>query len=80
MRMRTALGTLILVAMAGTGCDSNLVTGYQPRRLGDSPAQRRAYYAGKYSPQSHAAEAERTDDIRSRRPGPGSGAGGPAPY
>ena len=77
MRMRTALAALTLVAMAGAGCDSNLVTGYQPRRLGDSPAQRRAYYAGKYSPQSHAADGDRLDDVRSRRPG---AAGGAAPY
>ena len=75
MRMRTArLATLTLVAMAagaGAGCDTNLVTGYQPRRLGDSPAQRRAYYAGKYSPQSHVAEQDKSDEIRSRRPGTG---------
>ena len=77
MRMRTALAALTLVAMAGSGCDSNLVTGYQPRRLGDSPAQRRAYYAGKYSPQSNAAQGEHLDDVRSRRPGAGGGA---APY
>ena len=75
MRMRTALAALTLVAMAGSGCDSNLVTGYQPRRLGDSPAQRRAYYAGKYTPQSHAADAEKADELRSRRP-----VSGGAPY
>jgi hypothetical protein len=74
MRMRTALAGLIVVAMAGAGCESNLVTGYEPRRLGDSPAQRRAYYAGKYSPQSHAADGERLDDIRARRPGANGGA------
>ena len=76
MRMRMALATLTLVAVAGAaGCDTNLVTGYQPRRLGDSPAQRRAYYAGKYTPQSHAADQDKADDMRSRRP-----ASGGAPY
>jgi hypothetical protein len=76
MRMRMALAALTLVAMAGAaGCDTNLVTGYEPRRLGDSPAQRRAYYAGKYSPQSHAAERENADELRSRRPVTGG-----APY
>jgi hypothetical protein len=81
MRMRMArLAALTLVAMAmgaSAGCDTNLVTGYQPRRLGDSPAQRRAYYAGKYSPQSHVAEQDKADEIRSRRP---TGGGGGAPY
>jgi len=75
MRTWMALAALSLVALAATGCDTNLVTGYQPRRLGDSPAQRRAYYAGKYSPQAHAAESEKADEIRSRRP-----VSGAAPY
>jgi hypothetical protein len=75
MRKRTALlAAFTLAAMAGAGCETNLVTGYEPRRLGDSPAQRRAYYAGKYSPQSHVAEQDKADEIRSRRPGSGGGA------
>jgi hypothetical protein len=78
MRTWMALAALALAALAGSGCDTNLVTGYQPRRLGDSPAQRRAYYAGKYTPQSHAAEQEKLDEIRARRPV--TGGGGPSPY
>jgi hypothetical protein len=74
MRKWMVLG--ILVAM--TGCDSGLVTGYQPRRLGASPAQRRAYYAGKYTPESHAAQQENVEEIRGRRPG--ASPGGPSPY
>ena len=64
MRKWMAMTLLLL-----TGCDTKLVTGYQPRRLGDSPATRRAYYAGKYTPEAHAAEQERVEDLRSRRPG-----------
>ena len=77
MRMRMALSAAALAIAGATmaGCDTNLVTGYQPRRLGDSPAQRRAYYAGKYTPQSHAADQEKVDDMRSRRPVTGG-----APY
>jgi hypothetical protein len=71
MRTWKALAALAIVAAAGAGCETNLVTGYQPHRLGDSPAQRRAYYAGKYSPESHVAEQDRTDDVRSRRPSGG---------
>jgi hypothetical protein len=77
---RITLGILLVVAgVAGTGCDTGLVTGYQPRRLGDSPAARRAYYAGKYTPQARAGEQEKADEIRSRRPGAPVG-GGSAPY
>jgi hypothetical protein len=54
------------------GCNSGLVTGYQPRRLGDSPAARRAYYAGKFTPEARAAEQERAEELRARRPTPGS--------
>ena len=76
MRTWMALAAaLLLVTAAGAGCDTNLVTGYQPHRLGDSPAQRRAYYAGKYTPQAHVAEADKADEMRSRRPGTGG-----APY
>lgn len=56
------------------GCDTRLVTGYQPRRLGDSPAARRAYYAGKFTPEARAAEQEQGDELRARRPAsPGGG-------
>lgn len=51
------------------GCDTKLVTGYQPRRLGDSPAARRAYYAGKFTPEARAAEQERDQELRTRSPG-----------
>lgn len=67
-----------LLVFAAGGCDNKLVTGYQPRRLGDSPAARRAYYAGKFTPEAAAAEQERGEELRTRRPGaPGSPAGAP---
>ena len=76
MRKRSVCSVVVLLAM--TGCESGLVTGYQPRRLGDSPAARRAYYAGKFTPQARAADEERAEEMRLRRPNPGGG--GPAPY
>ena len=61
--------------LALTGCDTGLVTGYEPRRLGDSPAARRAYYAGKFTPEARAAEQERAEELRNRRPVTGAPAG-----
>jgi hypothetical protein len=77
------LGALCVAGAAG--CDTGLVTNYQPRRLGDSPAARRAYYAGKFTPEAKAAEDERAQELRSRRPSGGGGerampGGGPPPY
>ena len=75
------MGVLLAGVVGGSiGCDTGLVTGYQPRRLGDSPAARRAYYAGKYTPQARAGEQEKAEEMRSRRPGAPVGGGGPAPY
>ena len=71
------LGALCVAGAAG--CDTGLVTNYQPRRLGDSPAARRAYYAGKYTPQAQAAGQEKAEELRARRPTAPTG-GGPAPY
>ena len=69
MRKWMVIGLLVL-----SGCDSRLVTGYQPRRLGDSPAARRAYYASKFTPEARAAEQERAEELRLRSPGtPGPG-------
>ena len=78
---RIALGIVLAAGVTGSlGCDTGLVTGYQPRRLGDSPSARRAYYASKYTPQAHAADQEKAEELRSRRPGAPVGGGGPAPY
>ena len=69
---------MLLGLLALSGCDTRLVTGYQPRRLGDSPAARRAYYAGKFTPEARAAEQERQEELRTRRPGLTPGSGGPS--
>ncbi len=74
MRSWMIVGLLVVA-----GCDSGLVTGYQPRRLGDSPAARRAYYAGKFTPEARAAEQERVEELRARRPVP-TPSGGSRPY
>ena len=79
--MRASLALVCLLTLSSAGCDSGLVTGYQPRRLGDSPAARRAYYAGKFTPEARAAEDERAQEMRSRRPGAAPATpGGPPPY
>lgn len=58
-----------LLAVVG-GCGSNeLETGYQPRRLAASPAERRGYYASPFSPEAGAAQQERGEEMRARRPG-----------
>ncbi|HLL90657.1 MAG TPA: hypothetical protein VK324_15255 [Tepidisphaeraceae bacterium] len=60
-----------LVAAAGGGCREQLETGYQYRRLSASPGERKAYYAPAFSPEAQAAQAQRQDDFRARRPGGG---------
>jgi hypothetical protein len=52
---------LIITLMAGAlvcGCSEKLETGYEPKRLGVSSAERRAYYASPYTPEAIAAEHE----------------------
>ena len=69
-KLMVVVGLLVL-----TGCEGKLVTGYQPRRLGDSPAARRAYYAGRFTPEAQAAEMERAEEVRSRAPTTPAGGG-----
>lgn len=59
-----------VAAFAGvTGCGTPaLETGYQPRRLGDSPAVRKAYYVNRFDPRAREAEQERETEFRARRP------------
>ena len=73
-----ALGRGIVLSMvsiaAGAGCGgSALETGYKPRILSASEAQRRAYYASPFSKEAALAEKDRasnsTPDYRTRRPG-----------
>ena len=72
--MRRSL-ILIGTALAGAlacGCSDKLETGYEPHRLGSSSAERRAYYASPYTPESIAAEKEGNAPAA-----PGSGFRGP---
>lgn len=59
MRLRRAaiFATLVLTLVAGPGCGGHkLETGYVYTPLGDSTAkQRRAYYAGPFSPEARDA-------------------------
>lgn len=66
------LGVLLLVAAAG--CESPaLETGYVPRPLNATDAERRAYYSSKYSAEAIKAEQERASENRTHRPEPPSG-------
>lgn len=59
MRRMLTIGVILATACAGLGCGGKLETGYRYRPLGESQAQRRAYYAGPFSPEARAAQMER---------------------
>ncbi len=67
MRMLTVVMLLALAA----GCSEKLETGYAPRKLGATEAQRRGYYAQPYTPEARAAETDKQTDLKDRRPAPG---------
>lgn len=50
------------------GCKTAMETGYQPRSLSASPAQRRGYYASPFSPEAEAAAKDKGTDQRGARP------------
>lgn len=58
----------LALAMAA-GCGSKLETGYEPRKLSDSNAERRGYYADPFTPEARAAAEERKTNFDARRPG-----------
>ena len=65
------LSGLLLPALLGVGCSSTkLETGYQPRRLGASDIERKAFYSAKYTRAAALADQERDRDteFRARRP------------
>lgn len=75
-RWRTLLAIgLIGASPLALGCQSNeLETGYKFTRLGKAtPAQRRAYYAGPFSPEARNAMLDGNGESQSaaRRPRPG---------
>ena len=51
------------------GCSTTTETGYEPRRLGDSAAVERGYYATPFTPEKRAAEQERVTNNNDRKPG-----------
>ena len=72
LRKVQSLGLLCGVVAAGSaGCSSKLETGYEPRQLGVSAAERKGYSASPYTPEAAAAgRAQQAEDFRSiRRPG-----------
>lgn len=53
---RVVLALLVLTSIAAPGCGGRkLETGYQYTPLGATPVQRRAYYAGPFSPEARDA-------------------------
>lgn len=67
--MRTALITAL--ALFVVGCSNTLETGYKPRVLGASAAERRAYYAKPFTPEKKAGQVDRDSEAELRRPRPG---------
>jgi hypothetical protein len=64
MKCWMILGLLLLAG----GCSATLEDGYEPRRLDASDAQRRAYYASPFSPESLGGPGQ-SNDMPMRRPG-----------
>jgi hypothetical protein len=70
---RVVLALLVLTSFAAPGCGGRkLETGYQYTPLGATPVQRRAYYAGPFSPEARDAMMSRDADA----PAGGAGGGG----
>lgn len=57
-----------LWAGGAMGCKSELESGYMPRKLSASNAERRAFYAEEFSPEARAAAEERQQEFEARRP------------
>jgi hypothetical protein len=72
MHGRLTAFAFALLALAAVGCSTTeLETGYKPRKLGASPAERRSYYASPFTPEARAAQVERDQEQDLRRPRPG---------
>jgi hypothetical protein len=67
--MRISGLVLLALVFAPAGCSTSTTeTGYEPRHLGMSDAQRKALYAPKYTIEQAQAQSERDAEIR-RKPG-----------
>jgi len=54
---------MVATAALSAGCGSEkLETGYEPRKLGDSDAVRRSYYAAPFTPQSRVSKLDGGND------------------
>ncbi len=72
--MCRSLLVMFLVAaglMLISGCGTELETGYKPKVLGVSDAERRAYYVSPFTPEAQAAQQDQKQQLESRRPGTG---------
>ena len=58
----------VLLALA-CGCTQELETGYKPRALSASPAERRAYYASPFSPEAAEGAKEAPASSGYHKPG-----------
>ena len=71
IRIRSLILLLLAPAVLSVGCGSSrLETGYQPRPLGASDLERKAFYSAKYTRAAAMAEQERgrETEFRARRP------------
>jgi hypothetical protein len=63
--MRKRLAVLLILS----GCSGKLESGYEPRKLDLSVAQRKALYAEPYSPEAAQAQQDNSeDDAHARAP------------
>lgn len=58
MRKLLPICLFLLAAGGACGCATSLDSGYEPRRLGASEAQRRAFYSSPYSAETQQALQE----------------------
>ena len=72
------VGSIALLAATAAvgGCGNRtLETGYVYTPLGASKNERRAFYAGPFSPEAAAAQNEAQAELQNRRPAHGNGTG-----
>ena len=71
MRMALILLSSVLIVTV-IGCNKGqLETGYKYSPLGSTNSQRRAYYAGPFSPEARQAQQDMVNQAGTRRPNPG---------